>query len=111
MYKQYIKEWLLAKQARVYSVIVSSYREKLNDLKPSLFRKWLAKELDIPEAHINLSSLNSALTRYKKKEAGNNKTLKQNLQNISYANNEKQHEDFTFSSGEANANNSRTTEL
>lgn len=67
MYEHFIKEWLLSKQFRVYSVIVETYFEKLELLKPFLFRKWLAKELQIGEEEINLSSLNSALSRYRSK--------------------------------------------
>ena len=66
MYEVFIKEWLLSNQSRVYSVIVETYRQKLEDLKPTLFRKWLAKEISIPEENINLSSLNSALVRQRK---------------------------------------------
>ena len=67
MYEVFIKEWLLSNQSRVYSVIVETYRQKLEDLKPTLFRKWLAKEISIPEENINLSSLNSAFSKAKKK--------------------------------------------
>lgn len=66
MYKAFIKEWLIGNQSRVYSLITKTYGSQLLDLKPTLFRKWLAKEIDLPEEKINLSSLNSALSRYKK---------------------------------------------
>jgi hypothetical protein len=63
-----IKRWLLDGQFRVYSVIVSTYSEKIKELKPLLFKQWLAQELGIGEEKINLGSLNSALTRKRKKE-------------------------------------------
>ncbi len=63
-----IKRWLLEGQFRVYSVIVSTYSEKIKELKPLLFKQWLAQELGISEEKINLGSLNSALTRKRKKE-------------------------------------------
>ena len=67
MNQAFIKEWLLSNQSRVYSVIVETYYQKLQDLKPTLFRKWLAHQIGVPEEKINLSSLNSAMVRQRKK--------------------------------------------
>jgi molybdopterin converting factor small subunit len=72
MYESFIKECLLTGQSRVYSIIINTYGKKLHDLKPTLFRKWLAKEIDVPEEKINLSSLSSALVRQRKREAKSN---------------------------------------
>lgn len=66
-----IKRWLLDGEYRVYSVIVEAFREKIDALKPLMFMKWLANEIDVPETSINLGSLNSALTRIRRKEKKN----------------------------------------
>ena len=66
-----LKRWLIDGQFRVYSIIVDTYREKLQELKPLLFKQWLANELGIAEEKINLGSLNSALTRRRKREKKN----------------------------------------
>ena len=66
-----LKRWLVDGQFRVYSIIVDTYREKLQELKPLLFKQWLANELGIAEEKINLGSLNSALTRRRKREKKN----------------------------------------
>jgi hypothetical protein len=75
MYKSFIKEWLIAKHSRVYSVIAETYSKELLTLKPTLFRKWLSKEIDVPEELINLSSLNSALARFRLKENKRDKKI------------------------------------
>lgn len=114
MYKDLIKECLLDKQSRVYSLITKSYGDKLVELRPTLFRKWLSKEIDITEDHINISSLNSALMRLKKSRDGKNKKgIKQDTEinrpqplQIPFTD-----DDFVFSTVEINAKNSRTTEL
>ena len=107
MYETFIKEWLLNNQSRVYSVIVVTYRQKLEDLKPTLFRKWLAKEIDVPEEKINLSSLNSALVRKRKKESkGKNKsTAVYDSDKTAAATS------FTFSSPESATQKKRTIEF
>ena len=111
MYEKYIKEWLLNKQPRVYSVIVNNYYQKIIDLKPSLFRKWLAQEIDVPEEKINLSSLNSALTRQRKGNEKKNKRAKvESLINSSNSELDQSHK-FHFSSVDSTSNKSRTTEL
>lgn len=67
-YKEFLKETLLSKEYGIYSRILAVYREQMEFLKtPALFRKWLAKELDVPPEAINLSSLNSALHQQRKK--------------------------------------------
>ena len=66
MYKKQIKEWLLTNEPGIYSIIVSQYSREMTDLKPRFLRKWLSDELDVPEEKINISSLNSAIGRFKK---------------------------------------------
>ena len=91
-----IKEWLLSGQARVYSVIASTYRLRLEDLKPTLIRKWLAKEISIPEEKINLSSLNSAMARRRKKDQ-KNKLNEKNNSSVTHATAPTdRNENFTF---------------
>ena len=107
MYESFIKEWLLNNQSRVYSVIISTYRQKLEELKPTLFRKWLAKEIDVQEEKINLSSLNSALVRQRKKESkGRNKNSAMHVSDKTKADTP-----FTFSSPENTGIRKRATEL
>src|ERR1017187_6523287 len=98
MYQTFIKEWLLSNQSRVYSVIVETYYQKLQDLKPTLFRKWLAQEIGVPEEKINLSSLNSAMVRQRKKEE-KSKLKGKNNNSASHATGNAEHKDnFIFSS-------------
>src|SRR5450432_4189631 len=111
MYEVFIKEWLLSNQSRVYSVIVETYRQKLEDLKPTLFRKWLAKEISIPEENINLSSLNSALVRQRKRDEKSKLKGKNNSSATHAKNNADQTDNFIFSSAENVTSKKRTTEL
>ena len=111
MYEVFIKEWLLSNQSRVYSVIVETYRQKLEDLKPTLFRKWLAKEISIPEEKINLSSLNSAIARQRKKDEKNIQKGKNNSSAIHATDIADQNDNFTFSTVENSTAKKRTTEL
>lgn len=111
MYEKFIKEWLLSNQSRVYSVIVSTYQQKIINLKPTLFRKWLAQEIDIPEEKINLSSLNSALSRQRKSsEQNKQKGEKEATFNIPQST-QAGSENFHFSSVDNTPLKSRTTEL
>lgn len=107
MYESFIKEWLLAGQSRVYSMIVETYRQKLNDLKPTLFRKWLAREIDVPEDKINLSSLNSALVRQRKRESKG----KDSSPTLSTENTTISKEPFRFSSADTPLPGNRTIEF
>jgi|SRR5665213_589453 len=111
MYEVLIKEWLLSSQSRVYSVIAETYRQKLEDLKPTLFRKWLAKEISIPEEKINLSSLNSALARQRKKDEKNILRGRNNSSAIHATDLTDHSDNFTFSTVENVASKKRTTEL
>jgi len=43
MYEVFIKEWLLSNQSRVYSVIVETYRPKLEDLKANPFQEVVSE--------------------------------------------------------------------
>lgn len=67
MYKELIKELILSNQFRVYTIIAHHYFEQLEDLKPLIFRGWLAKDLGIDEEKLNLNSLSSALRRQRRK--------------------------------------------
>ena len=107
MYESFIKEWLLAGQSRVYSMIVATYRQKLNDLKPTLFRKWLAREIDVSEEKINLSSLNSALVRQRKRESKG----KNSSPSISTEHTTLTEEPFVFSSADTPSPGNRTIEF
>jgi hypothetical protein len=110
MYQAFIKEWLLSNQSRVYSVIVETYYQKLQDLKPTLFRKWLAQEIGVPEEKINLSSLNSAMVRQRKK--GEKNKLKGKNNPASHARGNTDHkDDFIFSTPDNISTKKRTTEL
>jgi hypothetical protein len=110
MYQTFIKEWLLSNQSRVYSVIVETYYQKLQDLKPTLFRKWLAQEIGVSEEKINLSSLNSAMVRQRKKEEKNKLKGKNNP--ASHARSNANHkDDFIFSTPDNISSKKRTTEL
>lgn len=111
MYETFIKEWLLNNQSRVYSVIVETYRQKLDDLKPTLFRKWLANEIGVPEEKIKLSSLNSALVRQRKKDEKNKLKGKNNSSAIHASDTAGQKDNFIFSSAENVSSKKRTTEL
>lgn len=99
MLESFIKEWLLQKKSRVYSIIVDTYPDELKSLKPALFRSWLAKEIDVPEEKINLNSLASALSRLRKKEQ--NTSLNKNAKSISKETVFK-NEDFQFSTLDSN---------
>jgi hypothetical protein len=110
MYQAFIKEWLLSNQSRVYSVIVETYYQKLQDLKPTLFRKWLAQEIGVPEEKINLSSLNSALVRQRKKEEKNKLKGKNNPASHARSNTD-QNDNFIFSTPDNISSKKRTTEL
>ena len=68
MYASFIKEQLLAKRRKAYALIVAAYRQQLDTLQPAMFRRWLAKEIELPEDTINLSSLNSALSRQRREK-------------------------------------------
>lgn len=67
MNKKLIREWLINKKPRVYTVIVKTYYKELESLQTSLFKDWLAKELEIEIDYINHHSINSALSRFRKK--------------------------------------------
>jgi hypothetical protein len=110
MYQAFIKEWLLSNQSRVYSVIVETYYQKLQDLKPTLFRKWLAREIGVPEEKINLSSLNSAMVRQRKKEEKNKLKGKNNPASHARVNTDPK-DDFIFSTPGNISSKKRTTEL
>ena len=77
--KPFLKKMLLTNKFRVYSMIVNSYYEELEDLKLSFFREWLANELDIDVEKINPASLNSALARHRNrlKKQGKNISVPQ----------------------------------
>src|ERR1017187_8666206 len=109
MYQTFIKEWLLSNQSRVYSVIVKTYYHKLQDLKPTLFRKWLAQQIGVPEEKINLMSLKSAMGRQRKREE-KSKLKGKNNSSASHARCKAEHKDkFIFPSTDNISANQRTT--
>lgn len=63
MYQKFITDLLHKKQRKAYTLIVEHYRNVITELKPTLFRSWLANELNISIEIINQSSLNSAYRR------------------------------------------------
>ena len=70
MYKDFLRKHLLENTYGIYGKILEMYREQMTVLKTaSLFRKWLADELEVPIEKINLNSLNSVLKRERKKKA------------------------------------------
>ena len=73
MYKKFIIELLTSKKSKAYTLMVDRYRNVMMDLKPTLFRIWIADELGIPADLINQSSLNSAYRRLIKLPANENK--------------------------------------
>jgi hypothetical protein len=62
-----IKHMLENKISRVYSLIVKLYFEKIETYKASVFKTWLAKELNIDPSIINEGSITAALSRHKKR--------------------------------------------
>jgi hypothetical protein len=62
-----IKLMLENRKARVYSLIVQMYFEKVELHKASVFKIWLAKELGISSDLIHVSSISAALARHKKR--------------------------------------------
>ncbi|MCZ8022469.1 MAG: hypothetical protein O9294_11945 [Cytophagales bacterium] len=65
MEKNLIRQWLIAKKPKVYTVIVQVYYSKLSNLKTALFIEWLANELQVPKQSINKASMSSALRRFR----------------------------------------------
>ncbi|MBL7867154.1 MAG: hypothetical protein JNM71_03960 [Flavobacterium lindanitolerans] len=63
MQKQYIREILMSGRWRAYTIIIETYISEIEELKPALFKMWLAKELEMDESKINVNSLYSALKR------------------------------------------------
>ena len=105
MYGPFIKDQVLENKRKVYSLIVSIYRQQLDDLQPLMFRRWLSREIGVPEEKINLSSLNSALARQRKKDG-----KKMIMPRV--AGEKKNDKDtFRFSSVDGTTTKSRTTEL
>ncbi len=111
MYDNTIKEWLLENRSKVYSLISKTYHQEINDFGSTLFRNWLSKKLDISEEKINLSSLNSALTRNREKIKS--KISSAHMKNqVSNSTNDFKHErDFTFSKVDELPKKSRFEEL
>jgi hypothetical protein len=111
MYEKFIKDCLLSNQSKVYSVIVNSYHQKIDDLKPTLFRKWLAQEIDVQEEKINLSSLNSALGRFKKSSEKKKQKQKPEVLINTLQSSPEVPQNFQFSSVDTQVQKSRITEI
>jgi len=67
MNDNFIKDLLISKQSRVYSLIASNYFNEAVTLKPTLFRIWFCDKIGIEIDIVNISSLKSALLREKKR--------------------------------------------
>ena len=106
MYQSFIKECLLAKRPKVYSIIIANYYTEIEQLGTTLFKQWLAAQLDIAENEINTSSLNSALNRHRKSLK---KTV--NSKNSDTLNNGREKEVFVFSKPVATSTINNNTEL
>jgi hypothetical protein len=63
-----IKIMIENKRPRAYSLIVQLYFDKIETYKASVFKIWLAKELNISPDLIHDSSISAAMIRYRKKQ-------------------------------------------
>ena len=68
MNDNFIKDLLISKQSRVYSLIVSNYYNEAVSLKPTLFRIWFCNKIGIEIDIVNISSLKSAIRRREKNQ-------------------------------------------
>ena len=76
MSDEFIKKLLLSNQSNVYSLIATTYYNKILELKPSLFKIFLTDQLQIPLDVLNIHSLKSAFRREKNKVATQHLTKK-----------------------------------
>jgi hypothetical protein len=113
MYKEFLRKELLEKRYGVYSRIVEIYQAQWVQLRTaSCLRRWLAQELNVSINEIELSSLDSALQRQKKKNGAIiwNKDIKEVVKNDN--NNALQEGRFKFSKpGSDDVKPSRINEL
>ncbi|MDH7464140.1 hypothetical protein QEG73_22780 [Chitinophagaceae bacterium 26-R-25] len=113
MYKEFLRKELLEKRYGIYSRIVEIYAAQSVELRTaSCLRRWLSQELDVSKDKIELSSLDSALQRQKKKNGGTmkNKDIKEVVKNGN--NKALQGDGFTFSKpGSDDIRPSRINEL
>jgi len=75
--KTIFKQAILENHTKIYSDITAYYYDKINELKPKLFIKWLMIELDLPHDSLNYGSFIMAMYRLnkrKKKEKAENMT-------------------------------------
>ncbi|MCA6438306.1 MAG: hypothetical protein IM584_04640 [Chitinophagaceae bacterium] len=108
MQKQYIRDILLSGRWRAYSIVVDTYINEIQELKPALFKTWLSKELGIDEDKINLNSLYSAFKRHRDNHS---KTVqKGNAIRIDNYNIVSKDSTFKFSSPDQIQNKPRITE-
>jgi hypothetical protein len=73
--EEFLKQKLLEKRPKAYSLIVQHYSDKIQELGRSVFKDWLCEELAIEESKINMASLYSATRRMQVKNKGNKKTI------------------------------------
>lgn len=66
VHKELIKQMLIDRKYKTYSLIAKFYSKELVELGPTVFRNWLANKLELSEDWINVKSLHSALTRSKR---------------------------------------------
>lgn len=80
-----IRIMLENKTPRVYSLIVQLYFDKIELYKTSVFKVWLAKELNISQELIHDSSITAAMGRYRKRQKAkpNSLTVKEEKQIVS----------------------------
>jgi len=67
MEDNFIKQLLITKQSRVYSLISNKYFDELIQLKPTIFRIWFCEKIGVEIDIVNINSLKGALLREKKK--------------------------------------------
>lgn len=70
-----IKFMIENKKPRAYSLIVQLYFDKIELYKTSVFKMWLAKELNLSPDLIHDSSITAAMGRYRKKKLANSKLM------------------------------------
>lgn len=108
MQKQYIREILMSGRWRAYTIIIETYISEIEELKPALFKTWLAKELEMDENKINVNSLYSALKRRRESQF-KNQQKGERIINKGPATNQS-NSSFTFSTPDIAEKGSRITE-
>lgn len=108
MQKQYIREILMSGRWRAYTIIIETYISEIEELKPALFKTWLAKELEMDENKINVNSLYSALKRKRESQLKKQQKGGENINKCRGTN--QSTSSFMFSNPDVTEKNSRITE-